>query len=137
MKEEIARILTMVQEDKISADQAAELIQALQHQNDHSNAISTHSNQSQGSSYWDKMLRIRVSSEDGDKVNVNLPIRLIKVGLKAGLNIAAKIPESAKYVQDIDVIDIDLILESIEQELSGQIVNVESADGEKVSVTIE
>ena len=40
-------------------------------------------------------------------------------------------------VKDIDVIDIELILEAIEKELSGQIVDVESANGDKVSVTIE
>ena len=83
------------------------------------------------------MLRVRVSSEEGDKVSVNLPLRLIKVALKTGLSIASAIPESAKYVKDIDVIDVELILEAIEKELSGQIVDVESANGDKVSVVIE
>lgn len=44
------------------------------------------------------------------------------------------IPESEKYVKDIDV---ELLIEAIENELDGQIVDVTSAKGEKVLVIIE
>ncbi|WP_088043224.1 hypothetical protein [Bacillus sp. EAC] len=130
MKEEISKVLTMVQEGKLAPDEASELIQALKEKDSNSSTIKS-------SNYLDKMLKIRVLSEEGDKVNVNLPLRLIKVALKTGLNIATAIPESAKYVKDIDVLDVDLILQAIESELSGQIVDVESNNGEKVSVVIE
>jgi polyhydroxyalkanoate synthesis regulator phasin len=129
MKEEITKVLTMVQEGKLDPDEASELIQALKEKDSTRATI-------KGSNYMDKMLKIRVMSEEGDKVNVNLPLRLIKVALKTGLSIATAIPESAKYVKDIDVLDVDLILEAIENELSGQIVDVQSK-GEKVSVVIE
>jgi len=130
MKEEISKVLTMVQEGKLAPDEASELIQALKENDSNSSTIKS-------SNYLDKMLKIRVLSEEGDKVNVNLPLRLIKVALKTGLNIATAIPESAKYVKDIDVLDVDLILQAIESELSGKIVDVESNNGEKVSVVIE
>jgi len=130
MKEEITKVLTMVQEGKLDSEEAGELIQALKEKDTTPATI-------KGSNYLDKMLKIRVSSEEGDKVSVNLPLRLIKVALKTGLSIASAIPESAKYVKDIDVLDVDLILEAIENELSGQIVDVESSKGEKVSVVIE
>ncbi|MBS4179021.1 SHOCT-like domain-containing protein [Lederbergia citrea] len=129
MKEEISKILTLVEEGKIDSEKASQLINVLK-EKDVTPSVKS-------SDYLDKMLRVRVSSEEGDKVSVNLPLRLIKVALKTGLSIAATIPESAKYVKDIDVIDVDLILEAIENELSGQIVDVESAKGEKVSVVIE
>ena len=130
MRDEISKILTMVEEGKLDSEKAAELISLLKEKE-------TAAPSNKGSDYLDKTLRVRVSSEDGDKVSVNLPLRLIKVALKTGLSIASAIPESAKYVKDIDVIDVDLILEAIEKELSGQIVDVESANGDKVSVTIE
>lgn len=130
MKEEITKIITMVQEGKLDSDEASGLIQALKEKDAAPAAV-------KGSNYLDKMLKIRVMSEEGDKVNVNLPLRLIKVALKTGLSIATAIPESAKYVKDIDVLDVDLILEAIENELSGQIVDVESKNDEKVSVVIE
>lgn len=129
MKEEITKVLTMVQEGKLDSAEASELIQALKEKD---SATATMN----GSNYLDKMLKIRVMSEEGDKVNVNLPLRLIKVALKTGLSIATAIPESAKYVKDINVLDVDLILNAIENELSGQIVDVETKT-EKVSVVIE
>ncbi|MBS4219798.1 hypothetical protein KHA96_15900 [Bacillus sp. FJAT-49711] len=130
MKDEITRVLTMVQEGKLDSEEAGKLIQALKEKDATPARI-------KGSNYLDKMLKIRVASEEGDNVSVNLPLRLIKVALKTGLSIASTIPESAKYVKDIDVLDVDLILEAIENELSGQIVDVNSSKGEKVSVVIE
>ena len=130
MKEEITKVLTMVQEGKLDSDEATELIQALKEKESAPAKV-------KGSNYLDKMLKIRVMSEEGDKVNVNLPLRLIKIALKTGLSIASAIPESAKYVKDINVLDVELILEAIENELSGQIVDIETEKGEKVSVVIE
>ncbi|MDQ0971652.1 hypothetical protein QFZ31_001530 [Neobacillus niacini] len=52
----------------------------------------------------------------------------------AGHSIAASIPQSEKYVKDLD---INLIIEAIENELDGQIVDVKSANGDTVSVIIE
>jgi ribosomal protein S12 len=84
--------------------------------------------------YLDKMLKIRVVSTENDNVKVNLPIKLVKLVLMAGHSIAASIPQSEKYVKDID---INLIVEAIENELDGQIVDIKSANGDTVSVIIE
>jgi hypothetical protein len=130
MKSEIEKVLTMVQEGKIDTDKGSELIQVLQ-EKEQSPTIRPLSHTS--SNYSDKTLRIRVVSES-DNVNVNLPIKLVKVVLAAGHNIALKIPQSEQYVKDID---IHLILEAIENELDGQIVDVKSANGDTVSITIE
>ncbi|MBH0169424.1 SHOCT-like domain-containing protein [Fictibacillus sp. 18YEL24] len=133
MKSEIEKVLTMVQEGKIDTDKGSELIQVLQ-EKEHGAAVKPLSYTSQTSSnYSDKTLKIRVVSES-DNVNVNLPIKLVKVVLAAGHNIALKIPQSEQYVKDID---INLILEAIENELDGQIVDVKSANGDTVSITIE
>ncbi|MEK4921049.1 hypothetical protein MKX78_03915 [Cytobacillus sp. FSL R5-0569] len=129
MKEEITKVLTMVQEGKIDADKGTELIQVLKEKEE------KESKQPESSSkYMEKVLKIRVKSSENDNVTVNLPIKLVKVVLLAGHNIAASIPESAKYVKDID---INLIIEAIENELDGQIVDVKSADGDTVSIFIE
>lgn len=129
MKEEIARVLTMVQEGKIDADQGAELIQALQKK-----VGATNNDVVKSTNYLDKTLKIRVESIDNDNVKVNVPIKLVKVVLLAGHSIAASIPQSEKYVKDID---INLIIEAIENELDGQIVDIKSANGDIVSVIIE
>lgn len=129
MKEEIAKVLAMVQEGKIDADQGAELIQVLQEKVGTTNNVVEKSTK-----YLDKTLKIRVESVDNDNVKVNVPIKLVKVVLLAGHSIAASMPQSEKYVKDID---INLIIEAIENELDGQIVDIKSANGDIVSVIIE
>ena len=129
MSEEISRVLTMVEEGKLTKEKAAELIDVLQ-----GNGKQVELNKRTSTSYLNKMLKIRVTTIDGDNVNVNLPIKLIKAILKVGTNIAKMIPESEKYVKDIDV---ELLIEAIENELDGQIVDVTSAKGDKVLVVIE
>lgn len=129
MKEEISRVLTMVQEGKIDAEKASELIQVLKEKAETDDNLLE-----QSTKYLDKTLKIRVVSAENDNVTVNLPLKLVKVVLMAGHSIAASIPQSEKYVKDID---INLIIEAIENELDGQIVDIKSANGDTVSVIIE
>ena len=128
MKDEISRILTLVEEGKIDKDKASELINILQDK-DQPERVSL-----KKESYGNKILKIRVNSEVGDNVNVNVPINLVKAILKVGTNIAEKIPEAEKYVKDIN---IDLLIEAIENEMVGQIVDITSSNGDKVFVVIE
>jgi hypothetical protein len=129
VKDEISRVLTLVEEGKIDKEKASELISILQGKNQQELVTIK-----KVVPYGNKMLKIRVTSEEGDNVNVNLPINLVKAVLKVGTNIAEKIPEAAKYVKDINV---DLLIEAIENELDGEIVDINSANGDKVFVVIE
>ncbi|WP_445477237.1 SHOCT-like domain-containing protein [Lysinibacillus irui] len=129
MKEEITKVLTMIQEGKIDADKGSELIQVLQEKEESGNKYAE-----KPTKYLDKTLKVRVVSTENDNVTVNLPIKLVKAVLMAGHSIAASIPQSEKYVKDID---INLLLEAIENELDGQIVDIKSANGDSVSVFIE
>lgn len=129
MKDEISRILTLVEEGKLDKEKATELINILQGK-DQPELVTLKKEVPYGS----KMLKIRVNSDQGDNVNVNLPINLVKAVLKVGTNIAEKIPESEKYVKDINV---DLLIDAIENELDGKIVDITSANGDKVLVVIE
>lgn len=129
MKEEITKVLTMVQEGKIDADKGSELIQILKEKNNTGNTFIE-----KPTKYLDKTLKIRVVSAKNDNVTVNLPIKLVKVALMAGHSIAASIPQSEKYVKDLD---INLIIDAIENELDGQIIDIQSANGDTVSVIID
>ncbi|KOS68953.1 hypothetical protein AEA09_10610 [Lysinibacillus contaminans] len=129
MKEEITRVLTMIQEGKIDADTGSELIQVLKGKEETGNQFGEKSTK-----YLDKTLKVRVVSAENDNVTVNLPIKLVKAVLMAGHGIAASIPQAEKYVKDID---ISLLIEAIENELDGQIVDIKSANGDTVSVFIE
>jgi hypothetical protein len=126
MKEEISKVLTMVQEGKIDSEKASEIIEVLQKKEETTLVKSDQ--------YLNKMLKVRIVSKENDNVSINLPIKLVKAVLKAGHSIASSIPESQKYVKDIN---IDLIMEAIENELDGQIVDIKSANGDTVAIVIE
>lgn len=123
MKEEIKRILTMVEEGKIDADKAAELIEILNSQ--------TNKQQFSVSGNADKMLRVKVLSANEDNVNVNIPVKFLKAIGNAVNNI--KIPG----VSEQEGIDIKMIMEAIDSGLEGKIVDVKSANGDIVEVIIE
>lgn len=127
MKEEITRVLTMIQEGKIDSEKGAELISVLKEKE-------TALEPKKLNKYLDKTLKIRVVSKENDNVNVNVPIKLVKAILKTGHSIAASIPQSEQYVKDLD---INLLIDAIENELDGNIVDIQSANGDTVKVTIE
>lgn len=142
MKEEISKVLSLMQEGKIDSGKALELIDALKEKEKQTTqAAQVHGNpdyskkmSSASGGYLDKTLKIRVTSQENDNVNINLPIKLVKVVLKAGHGIAANIPQAAKYVKDVD---IDLLINAIENELDGQIIDVRSGEEDTVTVVIE
>ena len=123
MKEEIKRILKMVEDGKIDMDKASELIEAINKPADLSQ-LSTSKN-------LDKMLKVKVLSATKDIVNVNIPIKFLKAIGNAVNNI--KIPG----ISDADGIDIKMIMEAIDSGLDGKIVDVKSSNGDIVEVYIE
>ena len=123
MKDEVNRILKLVEEGKIDTEKAAELIEAL------NSKPETQQFQKQGNS--DKMLRIKVISNTDDSVNVNVPVSFLKAIGTAVNNI--KIPG----VSEQEGIDIKMIMEAIDAGLEGKLVDVKSNNGDIVEVTIE
>lgn len=123
MKEEVKRILTMVQEGKIDLDKASELIEAINKSDDIVPLNSTKN--------LDKMLKIKVLSATKDAVNVNVPVKFLKAIGNAVNNI--KIPG----ISDENGIDIKMIMEAIDSGLEGKIVDVKSGNGDIVEVSIE
>lgn len=75
-----------------------------------------------------RMLRVYVDSADGDKVRIQLPIEFAKL-LKSGkFNIDA--------IEDFDI-DIDSLIQMINAGVVGELVNVESADGDIIKIVVE
>ncbi len=78
------------------------------------------------------ILKIKVLSSEGDKVNVNLPLALVKIFIESGM----AMPE----INGTDVlknIDFSQVLLLCEQGLLGKIIDVESADGDIVEIWVE
>ena len=80
----------------------------------------------------DMILRIMVESANGDTVKVNLPISLIQAVLESGM----ELPQ----VDGSDIlksIDISKILEIAAKGVVGNLVEVDSAHGDKVRIFVE
>lgn len=80
----------------------------------------------------DLVLRVRVDSAEGDKVTVNLPMGLVKVGIMMGM----KMPQVSGN-EALQNLDFEEIIRLVEQGLVGEIVTVESAAGDHVRVFVE
>ena len=126
MNEEVKRILKMVEEGKIDSDKAAALIEAL---NGNPDALTVPVLGTYGNG--EKMLRVKVLSGTEDTVNVNIPVKFLKAIGNAVNNI--KIPGVSEH----DGIDIKMIMEAIDSGLEGKIVDVKSANGDFVEVSID
>lgn len=129
MNEEILMILKMVEEGKVSADKAKELIDALGNSSKDTEAIVS-------KRYEDKFLKVVVLSNEGDKVNIQLPIKIVKEILK----VSGKLP-IAKYIECMDGIDIDALMNTLvsclDNEVMGEIVNICSIEGDIVKIFID
>lgn len=78
------------------------------------------------------MLKITVDSRDGDKIRINLPVALLKVAVEMGM----ALPQfSAK--ESLGKLDFEKILELAERGVLGELMEVESADGDIIHILVE
>ena len=78
------------------------------------------------------VLRIVVDSADGDKVKVNLPMSLVKAAIETGIEISHLSGNKA-----MKRIDLEQILHLVEQGAVGNLVEVDSGDGDIVRIFVE
>lgn len=119
--EERMRILKMVDEGKITAEEGAKLLQAL---SESRKAPPVQPPSGKSSARW---LRVRVTdtATGKPKATVNLPLGL----LDAGFNIASK------YAPDVA---FDELIEAVHSGAEGKIIDVyDEEDGEHVEIFIE
>lgn len=122
--EERMQILRMIEEGKISASEGAALLRALDQ-----NAGSQKAEPLRGSSA-PRWFRVRVTdvSTGRNKVNVNIPMGLVNVGIKMG----------AKFAPEIEGAEYDEIMEAIRSGQQGKIMDiVDDEDGERVEIFVE
>jgi len=134
MGDEKTRLLEMVRDGKISVEEGVELLGAL---DDAGNRAP-----GPGKKLEDRFLRVRVDSAEA-KVNVNIPLSLLKVASHLGNMIAGFVPgearrEMAERGLDLSKIDFGELLNLIEQGLAdGKLVDVDIEDTEKGRIRVE
>ena len=80
----------------------------------------------------DMMLRIIVDSADGDKVRVNLPLALVQVCLEMGMQMPQINGNEA-----LKNIDFAQIIQLVQHGAVGNLVEVDSADGDVIRIFVE
>lgn len=132
MNEEVMRVLKMIEEGKITADKAKELIDALKTEEQ---AVPVPAVVEQNNvNYEDKFLKIKVLSAEGDKVNIQFPVKVIKEIIK----VTGKIPMGSAGLEGIDMQELlNTVAACLDNESMGQIVDISSKNGDIVKIVIE
>jgi hypothetical protein len=128
--EERTRILKMIEDGKITAAEAAQLIEAIDTATQSPQASTATVNDNGSVKKVGRWFHVRVKDLESGKVRVNvrLPLSLISTGIKIG----------AKFSPEVEKLDTDQLMEFINAGEIGPIADIEDEeDGEHVEVFIE
>ncbi len=130
------KILEMLSEDKITVDEATALLSKLgkpDEQEEEPAGIEEGAVRKK----MPRFLRVIVDSANGDKVNIRVPLSLIKTGIK----LSALVPGNAADHMSSHGFDLSQLSkldgEELIQALNDMQVDVESAEGDNVKVFTE
>ncbi|OGC82713.1 MAG: hypothetical protein A2W07_01235 [candidate division Zixibacteria bacterium RBG_16_43_9] len=124
MRDETMKILKMVEDKKISAEEAAKLLEALERSS---------GKEETSQEKYRKTLRIKVFEGDlsKPKVNVNIPLTIVKF-------IGKLMPDKVKTKLDEYNVSFEQIMEMVEKGETGKLVEVEDTEeNERVEIYIE
>ncbi len=124
--EERMQILKMIQEGKITAEEGAKLLQALSA----SSKVDKRPPPPPGAPSDPRWFRVRVTDlrTGKNKVNVNIPMGLVNVGLKMG----------ARFTPNMEGVNYDELMTAIKSGASGKVLDVtDEESGEHVEIYVE
>jgi hypothetical protein len=122
--EERMQILKMIEEGKISAGEGAELLRALDKDKDTGNKEPL---KGPSTPRWFRV-RVTDTSTGKNKVNVNIPMGLVDVGMKMG----------ARFAPEIEGMNLDDLILQIREGAHGKVIDVfDEEEGERVEIFVE
>ena len=127
MNEEKLKILEMIEKKQITPQEGSELLKAL--------GTNNKSASQPPKKQAFKMFKIRILSNDGDKVNVTIPLEFAKMVLRSPGK--KGIPKLDKLKEIDPDMDYERIVDMIDAGMSGKIVDIQSEDGDIVEIVIE
>ncbi len=123
--EERMKILKMIEDGKLSAEDGAKLLAALSEGRHGPQGQA--SARSTGSGHW---LRIRVTdiATGRSKASVQIPLGLIDAGMKIG----------AHFAPEVEGVDMSNVMDAVRSGMTGKIIDVtDDEDGEHVEMYVE
>lgn len=123
MKVEQMKILKMIEDGVITAADGMKLLEAI---NDEPQTTEGEKNESV------EWVKIKVSDPKrvNKDVNIKLPMSLIKIGMKIGEKF------SVNFGTNLDPGDFQKILEAIQEGGAGEVINIETDDGQIVEISL-
>lgn len=121
--EERLRILKMIEEGVITAEEGARLLEAMEE-------AEPRREPPHGEATPPRWFRLRVTDLQSGKAkaNVNIPMELVDVGLKIG----------ARFRPDIKGLDLSEVAEALRRGVQGKIFDIEDAqNSERVEIYVE
>jgi len=122
--EERMKILKMIEEGKLSAEEGTKLLSAL------SERRMSAPPRPPGSSGAPRWLRIRVTDvrTGRSKASVQIPLALVDAGMKIG----------AHFAPEVEGVDMSNVMEALRSGVTGKIIDVtDEEDGEHVEIYVE
>lgn len=123
LREERMRILEMVAQGKITAEEGALLLEALQ-------AGERRRAAREAEAVSARWFRVRVTdvATGRDRVNINIPLAVVDAGLKVG----------ARFVDELEGVRLEQIAAAVRSGRTGKILEVEDVEqGERVEIFVE
>lgn len=121
--EERMQILKMIEEGKISAGEGAELLKAL----DRNGGKSAEPLKGPSAPRWFRV-RITDMATGRNKVNVNIPMGLVNVGMKMG----------ARFAPEMEGVELSDLAQAIRSGATGKVIDVVNKDeSERVEIFVE
>ena len=121
--EERMKILKMIEDEKITAEEGAKLLSLLGSGGGPKNAP-------RGRAGAPRSLRVRVTDvkTGRSKASVQIPLSLVDAGMKIG----------AHFAPEIEGVEMDRVMEAFQSGMTGKIIDViDDEDGEHVEIFIE
>lgn len=145
MSSEKMKILEMIQEGKLTAAEGMDLLKAIEEGNSHKEAAQITENGLVNKEILpsgERFLRVRVVGEKTLKVNVNVPLSLIRSASKLIVYAMSFVPadKRAELEQkglDLQALDVEGLARILEETLDGKIVDVEVADPVEGRIKVE
>lgn len=145
MNSEKMKILEMIQEGKLTATEGLELLKAIEEGNspkDTTQIIEKGLVKKEMLATGERFLRVRVVGEKTLKVNVNVPLSLIRSASKLVVYAMSFVPadKRAELEQkglDLQALDVEGLARILEETLDGKIVDVEVADPVEGRIKVE
>lgn len=127
MKEERIQILKMIENGQISVEEGATLLRAMEAGMRKERGEPSATPRAPAQPRWFR-IRVTDAATGRQKVNVNIPLSLVNVGLRMG----------ARFAPEMSGSDVERLMEAIRDGHIGKIIDVaDDADGERVEIFVE